>query len=131
MDEITIERVSQFGLMVGGAWINGDKNSAINFKDMFHAGDVVTLTKNAKGFITAVELVTKGAPKKAWTGGSASAGGKSEFRTTEQIIRSVAVEAVFQSPLLAVLAKDMSQEEAYSEAFKLSDSVAEYITKGV
>ena len=134
--EITVEAVSPFGIKHSGQekWTNVSKGLDLgDLKTKFHAGDVVALTLNSGGYITAIELVKQGAPKPAWKGGKSFGGGakSSEFRSTEQIIRSVAVEAVFQSPLLAVLAKDMSQEEAYSEAFKLSDSVAEYITKGV
>lgn len=128
-EEITVERVSAFGLMVGGAWINGDKAANINFKDMFHSGDVLNITKNGKGFITEAELVTKAAPKKAWTGGSST--GKSEFRTTEQIIRSVAVEAAFESPVLAGQTKDMSKEEAVQYTFDVAEHIATYIEKGI
>lgn len=133
-EEITVERVSAFGLMVGGNWVNGDKAASINFKDLFHAGDVLNITKNGKGFITAAELVTKAPEKKAWTGGGKSfgggSGGKSEFRTTEQIIRSVASEAAFTG-LAASVTKDMSKEEAQFYAFELADHIATYIEKGV
>lgn len=128
-EEVTVERVSQFGLMLNGAWINGDKKANINFKDMFHNGDVLMIDKNDKGFITEAELVTKAPAKKAWTGGSST--GKSEFRTTEQIIRSVAAEAAFESPVLANMTKDMSKEEAVSYAFDVAEHIATFIEKGV
>jgi len=129
--EITVERVSQFGLMVGGVWTNGDKASDINFKDLFHAGDVLEVAKNAKGFITSAELVTKAPEKKKWTGGSSfSGGGKSEFRTTEQIMRSVAAEAAFGATVAAIV-KDMSKEEAQAYAFEVADHIYTYIEKGV
>lgn len=133
MEEITVERVSPFGLMVGGNWINGDKAANINFKDMFHAGDVLSITKNAKGFITAAELVTKAPEKKPWTGGGKSFGGSktSEFRTTEQIIRSVAAEAAFESPVLAEQTKNMSKEEAVKFTFDMAEHIATFIEKGV
>lgn len=134
MEEITVERVSPFGLMTGGAWVNGDKAANINFKEMFHAGDVVNVTKNAKGFITTAELVTKAPEKKAWTGPSkfgGSGGGKSEFRTTEQIIRSVASEAAFESPVLAEQTKNMSKEEAVKYTFDIAEHIATFIEKGV
>lgn len=131
MEEITVERVSPFGLMIGGVWVNGDKTAGINFKDLFHNGDVLNITKNGKGFITAAELISKAPAKKAWTGGSSAGGSKSEFRTTEQIIRSVAVEAVFASPVLANLTKDMSNEEAVAYCFKQAESVADFVTSGV
>lgn len=131
-EEITVERVSPFGLMVGGQWLNGDKASNIDFKSMFHAGDVLNITKNGKGFITAAELVTKAPEKKAWTGGGKSYGGKSsEFRTTEQIIRSVAAEAAFESPVLAEQTKDMSKEEAIKYTFDVAEHIATFIEKGV
>lgn len=130
--EITVERVSPFGLMVGGAWVNGDKAANINFKDMFHPGDVLNVEKNGKGFITSAELVTKAPEKKAWTGSSKFGGGaKSEFRTVEQIIRSVAIEAVFGSPSLASQTKDMSNEEAMSYLFEQADHAVTYVEKGV
>lgn len=130
-EEITVERVSAFGLMVGGAWLNGDKSANINFKDMFHSGDVLNITKNAKGFITAAELVTKAPEKKPWTGGKSFGGGaKSEFRTTEQIIRSVAAEAAF-SGLAGTVCKDMSKEEAQAYGFELAEHIATFIEKGV
>lgn len=132
MEEITVERVSDFGIMSGGAWINGDKALGIKFKDMFHAGDVLSITKNTKGFITAAELVTKAPEKKKWTGGSSfSGGGKAEFRTTEQIIRSVASEAAFGSPVVAGITKDMSKEEAVAYTFDVAEHVATFIEKGV
>ena len=131
MEEITVERVSPFGLMVGGSWINGDKAANIAFKDMFHAGDVLNITKNAKGFITAAELVTKAPEKKPWTGGKSFGGGKSsEFRTTEQIIRSEAAKAAF-CVLAGPVVKDMSKEEATAYAFDLAEHVATFIEKGV
>lgn len=132
-EEITVERVSAFGLMVGGNWVNGDKAANINFKDMFHAGDVLSIVKNGKGFITSAELVTKAPEKKAWTGGSKFGGstGKSEFRTTEQIIRSVAAEAAFESPVIANATKDMSKEEAVSYTFDVAEHIATFIEKGV
>lgn len=132
-EEITVERVSPFGLMVGGAWINGDKAAGINFKDMFHAGDVLSIVKNGKGFITSAELVTKAPEKKAWTGPSkfgGSGGGKSEFRTTEQIIRSEAAKAAF-CVLAGPVVTNMSKEEAQQTAFDLAEHVATYIEKGV
>lgn len=132
-EEITVERVSAFGLMVGGAWMNGDKAANIDFKTMFHAGDVLNITKNNKGFITAAELVTKAPEKKAWTGPSkfgGSSGGKSEFRTTEQIIRSEAAKAAF-CVLAGPVVKDMSKEEAQALAFELAEHVATFIEKGV
>ncbi len=131
-EEITVERVSDFGVMVGGTWVNGDKALGIKFKEMFHAGDVLNLTKNAKGFITAAELVTKAPEKKPWTGGKSFGGGsKSEFRTTEQIIRSVAAEAAFESPVIANVTKDMSKEEAVAYTFDVAEHIATFIEKGV
>lgn len=132
-EEITVERVSPFGLMVGGAWINGDKAANINFKDMFHAGDVLSIVKNGKGFITSAELVTKAPEKKTWTGPSkfgGSGGGKSEFRTTEQIIRSEAAKAAF-CVLAGPVVANMSKEEAQQTAFDLAEHVATYIEEGV
>ncbi len=132
-EEITVERVSDFGVMSGGNWINGDKALGIKFKEMFHNGDVLSIVKNPKGFITSAELVTKAPEKKAWTGPSKFGGssGKSEFRTTEQIIRSVAAEAAFESPMVAEQTKDMSKEEAVKFTFDVAEHVATYIEKGV
>ncbi len=132
-EEITVERVSDFGIMSGGTWINGDKALGIKFKDMFHAGDVLSITKNGKGFITEAALVTKAPEKKAWTGGSKFTGGagKAEFRTTEQIIRSVAAEAAFESPVLAEQTKNMSKEEAVTYTFDVAEHIATFITSGV
>ena len=129
-EEVTVERVSQFGLMVNGAWVNFDKAANIDGKQLFHNGDVLSVTKNAKGFITSAELVSKGAPKVAWKGSSSATGAKSEFRTVEQIIRSVAVESVFSSPTLATLTKDMSKEEAVAYLFEITDHVATFVTTG-
>jgi len=132
MEEITVERVSDFGVMVGGNWVNGDKTLGIKFKEMFHAGDVLNITKNGKGFITAAELVTKAPEKKPWSGGKSFGGGgsKSEFRTTEQIIRSVAAEAAFTG-LAAAVTANKSKEEAQAYAFELAEHVATWIEKGV
>lgn len=133
--EVTVERVSEFGIMVNEKWMNGDKKLGIKFKDgdkpLLHAGDVVDITTNTGGFITAYKVVTSAPPKAPWKGSSKPyTAGKTDFRTPEQIMRSVAVEAVFGSPLVSELLKDKSTEEATALALNMSKAIALYIEGG-
>lgn len=128
--EITVERVSPHGFMADGKWINADKKCGIDFKAKFHPGDVVKLTTNSAGFITDAVVVTAAPPKPekpAWKGGSSKS---SEFRTTEQIIRSVAAEAAFESPVLSEQTKEMSKEQAVQFTLDVAKTIANYIEKG-
>lgn len=131
--QVTVEAVARegHGFKDSVGWKNADKKSGLNFKDL-HPGDVIDIEVNAAGFVTAYKLVTAGEPKlpkKAWKAGSTNAK-SSEFRTTEQIIRSVAAEAVFQSPAMADLTKDMGKEQAVSELLSIAKRVVQYIEKG-
>lgn len=132
--EMTVEAVNKTNFMgfkpLGGeGWLNADKKSGLTFKEL-HPGDVIKVTQNAAKFVTAYELVTAAPPqaaKKVWSGGSGKGG---EFRTPEQVMRSVAVEAVFTSPLMAEIGKDMTNEKALAFALSAADSVFHYIEKG-
>ena len=131
--EITVEAVSPFGIKHSGQekWTNVSKGLDLgDLKTKFHAGDVVALTLNSGGYITAIELVKQGAPKPAWKGGKSFGGGAktSEFRSTEQIIRSVAVEAAFESPVIAAQTANKSKEEAVAYTFEVAKQIAEFVT---
>lgn len=131
--EVTVERVSEFGIMVEGSWKNGDKKAGIKFKggdNEVHPGDVIELTLNPGGFITAYKLVTSAPPKaakKPWNGG----GFQKSPEDQDRMSRGAAVKAVLSSPVVAQMVKDLSDEEALSRSFEISEEVARYISKGI
>lgn len=125
MPTITVEAVAKegHGFKDSVGWKNADKKSGLNFKEL-HAGDVIDATLNPAGFVTAYTLVTAGAPKKAWT-----PRGGSDDRSA-QMSRGAAIKAVLSSPVVSQMVKDLSDEEALSKSFDISDEIATYIEKG-
>lgn len=129
-EEVLIERVSQYGFMVGGAWVNVDKKAGVDPK-AFHAGDAVTLEKNPAGFITSVILKTSAPPKKAFIPGKPSyEPRKQDPETSNKMARGAAVKVVFSSQFVYDHVKDMAEGEGLKRMLALSSEVANYIETG-
>ena len=132
--QVTVERVSKFGVMVGDKWMNGDKNAGLGFTEgdtKLHAGDVVELTLNKGGFITDYKLVTAAPAKPAFVKKSWSGGGSSVTpERSAQMARGAAIKAVLGSSVIANMTKDLSDEEALAKQFAIANQVATYIESG-
>lgn len=131
--EGTVERVSKFGFMFDGKWLNLDNAAGITTEG-YHAGDVLTIGQNPKGFVTSVKLVTSAPPKAdkpAWKGGSSFQKSEPDPERSAKMSRGAAIKAVLESPFVNEKIKNMSDEQALVELFKFSNHVAVYIEKGV
>lgn len=130
--EITVEGVSATGVVANDKWYNVAKGADIEFKGKVFKGDVVDLTLNDKGYVTAYKTVTAAPPKPAFK--KSFGGGGSTSMTPEReasINRAVAVKAVFELPNVHRMFDEKSDEEAMAYAFKLSEKVTQYLSKGI
>lgn len=131
--EITVEGVSATGIVSNDKWYNVAKGTALEFKDKLFKGDVVDLTLNDRGYVTAYKVVTAAPPKKAWTGGKSFGGGSSSMTPEREasINRAVAVKAVFELPNVHRMFDEKDDSEALAYAFELSEKVCKYLSKGI
>ena len=120
----TIERVSPFGFMINGAWLNKGKNASddeVNLKALGKGDEVEYDLVNNK-FVTTVKVLKKSS-KPAYTGGKSSS-------TNTEIARSTAVKAIFSGNLVTKLLEDSDTSEAISTAKNLIEEMAGYILTG-
>ena len=134
--EVTLEAVSPHGVKYNGQdWTNIDKKANLgDLKTQFHAGDVVNVTLNSGGYITAMEVAKAAPAKPAWKAKGSFTGGRSfqeDPDRSAKMSRGAAVKAVLESPFVSEKIKSMSDEQALHEIFVFSDKVASYIEKGI